>query len=391
MNAAFTTAAGLRTAAFYCAMFGALGATLPFWPVWLEDWGLRPGEVGFYTSLGVATRVVTGLGFPMLADRLDQRRMTVVVLALLSAALFAGHALIETRPVLIVATILVGATMSGVVPLGEALGAGAARAHGFPYAYPRAIGSIAFLIANAVVGALIASFGADAALWWAVAFLLVTAWLARNHPGGGTLKGVRPPGFAEIGRLMVQPTFALFTLAAAFCLSSHSVYYAYGSVHWRTLGISEATIGLLWAVSVGLEVLAMLALGPWLIRRLGPVRALVISGAGGVLRWGVMATDPPADWLWALQALHCLSFVSGHLGAIAFVAAAVPDRYGASAQGAFMGSAGGILAALAMGLSALVYPALGGGTYLIAAAMSATGLALTLLLARRWSGQMLVI
>ncbi len=387
MNGAFTTRAGLHTAGFYAAMFGALGALLPFWPVWLEDWGLSPAEVGLYTSLGVAVRALAGLAFPVIADRLDQRRLTVFVLSLLGAVVYAAHVLIEDRAMLLIATLLTGAAISGIMPLGEALGTGAAKARGFPYAHPRAIGSVAFLVANIIVGVMIARTGADAALWWAVALLIATALLGLRHPGGGTLKGVKPPAMSEIYRLLTQPTFALFTAAAAFSLSSHAVYYAYGSVHWRSLGIGEGVIGALWAFSVAVEVAFMLALGPWLIARLGPVGALAVSGLGGILRWGAMMFDPPLSVLWLLQMLHTASFVAGHLGAIAFISAAVPERFGASAQGAFMGLAGGLLTALGMSLAAVVYPAFGGMTYGIAVVMSAAGLVLALRLGHRWNGR----
>jgi|GEM_PF-3769068 len=135
----------------------------------------------------------------------------------------------------------------------------------------------------------------------------------------------------------------------------------------------------------------MLALGPVLMIRLGPIRAMAISGVGGILRWGAMMFDPTGPLLWLLQASHSLTFVAGHLGAIAFIAAAIPERYGASAQGALSGLAGGILTAMAMLLAAAVYPSLGGMTYGIAAAMSAAGLASTWLLGRWWRGRVLAV
>ncbi|NNU79624.1 MFS transporter [Halovulum dunhuangense] len=383
--------AQIHTAAFYAAMFGAIGVHLPFWPVWLEDWGLSTGEVGFYLSLGVASRVVAGLGFPVLADRLGQRRLTMVGLCLISAVLFLLHLGIGGKPALLAATVATGALLSGIMPLGEALGAGAARHHGFSYALPRAVGSVAFLVTNIAVGWLIERHGANAGLWWLVACLLLAAALGRGHPGGGTLGDARPPGFREIGALLIEPTFALFTLASALVLSSHAVYYVYGSVHWRSLGLDEATIGALWAFSVAVEVLVMTILGPRLMTRLGPIHALAIAAVGGMIRWGAMMFDPGVGWLWALQMLHSASFVAGHLGAIAFIAAAVPERFGGSAQGAFMGLGGGVLTALAMGLSALVYPALGGLTYGIALAMSAAGLWFTLRLGARWGGRVLAV
>lgn len=391
MIAATRRRAQIHTAVFYAAMFGALGAHLPFWPVWLEDWGLSAAEVGLYTSLGVTVRIVAGLAIPVVADRLGQRRLGVVLMCLAGAVIFAAHAVIGSEGALLMGTLATGVVLSGLLPLGEALGTGAAKAHGFAYAIPRALGSVAFLLASLAVGAMIGRMGADAALWWIVVCLLVTAVLGRAHPGAGIRTGAAPPGFTEIGRLLTQPTFALFAVAAAMLLSSHAVLYVYGSVHWRALGLAPGTIGALWAFSVAVEVLVMLALGRALMDRLGPIGALALSGAGGVLRWGAMAFDPPLAALWGLQALHALTFVAGHLGAIAFISAAVPERYGASAQGAFMGLGGGVLTAAAMLLAAAIYPSSGGVAYLIAAGMSAVGLGLTIWLGRIWRGRVLAV
>jgi PPP family 3-phenylpropionic acid transporter len=347
--------------------------------------------VGFYVSLGVVTRAFAGLGLPVLADRLGQRRLTLVLISLGAAALVAGHLLIGERVTLAIASLALGALLSGLLPLGEALGAGAALRFRFAYALPRAVGSVAFLIASLATGALVARLGADAAVWWIVVCLLLSAALALGHPGAGSRAGDGAPGFGDILRLLTEPTFALFVLASALCLSSHAVLYAYGSVHWRALGLSEDVIGALWAFSVAVEVGVMLVFGPRLMDRVGPIGALVLSALGGIVRWGVMMTDPTGLWLWVLQIGHSFTFVAGHLGAIAFIAAAVPERYGATAQGAFMGLGGGILTAIAMVLSAILYPTLGGATYGLALAMSAAGLLATLVLSRVWRGRVLAV
>ncbi len=376
----------LLTSAFYATMFGALGAHLPFWPVWLEDWGLTPAEVGLFLALSMITRTIAGFGFPVLADRLDKRRATMAVICAGAAVLFLAHLAIGSKAWLLVATLASGALLSGLLPLGEALGAGAARRHGFAYAPARACGSLAFLGASLILGVLIARFGPNAILLWLVLFLCATSVLGFIHPGGGTLTGQSPPALADIGRLLTNRTFLLFTAAAAFGQSSHAVFYAYGSVHWRALGLSEPTIGALWSFSVVVEIALMLGPGPWLIRRLGAVGALVLGAIGGIVRWSLMATDPTGALVWGLQALHALSFAMGHLGAMAFIAAAVPERFGGTAQGAYSGLAGGILTAAGMGGAAVLYPYFGGGAYLLAAGMSAICLVLAIVLSRRWRG-----
>lgn len=383
--------AGLQTTAFYFVFFAATGVQLPFWPLWLGDWGLTAAEVGLYTSVGVAVRVIAGIAIPAAADRLDRWGAVVVACALGGAGFVLWHLWIDDRLLLLVATVGVGVAMAGIAPLAEALGLSAARIHGFSYAQARGLGSIGFLGANLIVGALMARHGSGLALWWIVACLLGVALLGLHHPGARRGQGGTPPRLAEIGRLISLPVFATFTVAAAFIQASHAPYYALGSFHWRALGLGEGRIGALWAFSVAVEVLVMVLAGNLLMNRIGPVRAMLVSGVAGLVRWGTMMADPTGVLLWPLQALHALTFAAGHLGAMAFIARAVPTRYGGAAQGASGAMAAGLVLALGMALAAAVYPALGGGTYVIGVAFSAAGLVATVALARKWDGGALAV
>src|SRR5437016_5229290 len=89
-------------------------------------------------------------------------------------------------------------------------------------------------------------------------------------------------------RLLLDGRQLLFLLAATAIQSSHSIYYAFGTLHWSALGYSSETIGWLWAEGVIAEI-ALFACGAPLLARLGPARLLVLAGAAGVLRWTVMA------------------------------------------------------------------------------------------------------
>ena len=98
--------------------------------------------------------------------------------------------------------------------------------------------------------------------------------------------------------------------------------------------------------------------------------------------------DPTGFWLWPVQGLHALTFAMAHLGTIAFIARAVPERGTRPPPRAPAGAmaVGGVMA-LQMALAAAVYPALGGRTYGIGVASSALGFVFGLGLARRWQGQ----
>jgi PPP family 3-phenylpropionic acid transporter len=373
------------------ALFMAMGVHAPFWPIWLEDWGLTAAEIGFFTALGVGVRMIAGLAIPALADRLEARRLTLVVCALVAVGLFLSHLWIESRSTLLAATLAIGVMLAGIGPIGEALGVAAARHYGFAYARARGLGSIGFLGANLAVGALMVRTGSGIALWWIVACLLATAALAVRHPGGRRVQGQTPPKLREIGRLVVDPIFAIFMLAVGFTQGSHAIFFAFGTIHWRNLGIGEAEIGALWAMSVAAEIVFLVLVGAWATRRLGAVGAMALGGGAGVLRWGMMMFDPTGWVLWPAQGLHALTFAAGHLGAIAFITQAIPARYGAAAQGATASMAVGILLALGMLAGAVIYPLLGGLSYGIGVGFSAVGLGFCWLLWRRWRGEELVV
>lgn len=391
MPSALGSPAGRHTAFFYALFYMALGAHLPYWPLWLEDWGLSAGEVGIYVALGMGVRVVAAIAIPAAADRLDARRNTIVVATVAGVVLFIAHHWIGSRALLMAATLGTGAVLAGVGPISEALGLAAARAGAFPYAQARGLGSAGFLAANLAVGALLPVLGPDLVLWWIVACLVLLVTVTPGHPGGRRVVGHIPPRLGEIGALLLNPTFALFVAAVAMLQASHSVLYAYGSVHWRALGLSEPVIGLLWATGVGAEILFLLSVATGIVGRIGPLAALAACGAAGIVRWSAMMADPTGLVLWPLQATHALTFAIGHIGAMAFIAQAIPPRFGAAAQGAIAATAGGLALALGMVLAAALYPRLGGFTYGIGAAFSALGLGLLLPLARRWRGETLAL
>jgi PPP family 3-phenylpropionic acid transporter len=367
------------------------GVYMPFWPLWLANWGLSPTDVGLFTSLGIGIRVVAGLLVPSLADRLDSRRNVIAICCLLGALILVGHLWITRLPILLMATLATGACLASIGPIAEALGVAASRFHGFDYAPARGLGSLGFMLANLAVGALISGFGVNVALWWMVICFTLAAVLVLRHPGGNRVQGQVPPRMSEIRELVTNPVFGVFVAALSFTQASHAVFYAYGSIHWAALGLSETRIGALWAAGVAGEIVFMVTIGGAVAAWLGPVRALGLSGLAGIVRWGAFMFDPTGWVLWPLMTLHAFTFAVGHLGAMAFITRAIPPRFGAAAQGAAAAMAAGLVLALATAAAAWAYPRFGGLTYGIGLTMSVIGVGICVVLGRRWQGQELAV
>ncbi len=169
-----------------------------------------------------------------------------------------------------------------------------------------------------------------------------------------------------------MPGFAAIVIAAALVQSSHAVYYGFSAVDWIAKGLDTRTVGLLWVIGVIAEIL-LFAFSKWL--RLS-LPALVALGAfGAVVRWSILALDPPFALLPLVQCLHGLSFGATHLGSVQFVARAAPEGRTAAAQGDF-GTALAIANAAATGCSGLLYAAFGSRSYAAMAVVAGLGAAL---------------
>jgi len=178
-------------------------------------------------------------------------------------------------------------------------------------------------------------------------------------------------------------------LAASLIQASHSLLYAFGSLHWRAQGFSGGTIGALWSVGVVAEV-ALFAVSGRVIAAFGTARLLMLAGAAAVLRWGLMAMDPPLWAMGLLQTLHALSFGAAHLAAIHFLTHAVPEDRAATAQGLYAAVVAGLVMGSVTVACGPLYTLLGGEAYGAMAMLALVGTGAAFLLMQRWRGGLII-
>ena len=165
--------------------------------------------------------------------------------------------------------------------------------------------------------------------------------------------------------------------------AAHAVFYTFGTLHWRELGLSTGWSGALWAISVIAEV-ALFAYSARVVRRIGPVELIVLGLGAAVVRWLAMGFDPPLALLVPLQLLHALTFGATHLGAIHFIGRAVPEDQAGTAQALYASVTGGIAMGGAMLIAGPLYAAYAGRAYWAMAVLAAVALVASLALIRVW-------
>ena len=147
-------------------------------------------------------------------------------------------------------------------------------------------------------------------------------------------------------KVLQDKRFLIFIAASALIQASHSVYYAFGTINWKTQGYSETIIGLLWAEGVVAEIIIFI-FGTRLISILGPSKMIILGGIAGIFRWVLTSEANGLALLVILQALHGFTFGATHLGAIYFIFRRFPNNLSASAQGVYSS----IVMGLALGLT----------------------------------------
>lgn len=370
---------GPRLALFYGAAFAVTGIMVPFWPVWLASRGLDPSEIGLVLALLTAIRIVSTPVAAHYADRIGERRRPIVVLAAVSVVAFAMFILARDFWLILVITAVYSAARAGVMPLGESLTLISAHAHGLDYGRLRLWGSLSFIVAAAATGRLLTERPEDLIFWLTLSALVFSLWSCMALPDArpGKASHTRAP---LIGVLSMKP-FVLFLAAAALVQGSHAVYYAFGTLHWRAAGHSDTVIGLLWAEGVIAEI-ALFAAGARVLKVLTPAGLIALGGAAGALRWAVTGVSSDLSVLIVMQALHAFTFGAAHLGAIHFIARAVPMPLSATAQSLYSAVGMGAGLGLAMLASGPLFEAFAGGAYHAMATMGAIGCVLGLMLGR---------
>ena len=367
------------------------GIYTPFVGAWLAYTGMRPVEIGVLLSSGMLLRVIVPPITGIIADARDDRRSMMIALMAVQLVCWGALNWFLTPLEVFVLVVTSNAAGGAAGPLLESVSMRLAERFGFDYGRVRLWNSISFAISNVVSGLAISRWGMMVFVPWLTVSLALTfasvCFLPPPPPGKskGQL-GVRLAAtFAEARELVGSGVFLLFLLAASFDQGSHAFYYSYGSLHWQSLGYSGAVIGAIWPLGIIAEA-ALFSVSLRVFRAVGATRLLLLGGIGCVVRWTILAFDPPFAFVVLAQFLHGATFALAHLGAMYFVLKAVPPRLSATAQSLYAVGSNGIVMGLATFASGPLYEAYGGRTYLLMAAMGVVATSFAIWLGNSWHG-----
>jgi PPP family 3-phenylpropionic acid transporter len=365
------------------------GAYTPFFGAWLSWRGLSPTQIGALLASGMLLRILVGPVTGIVADARNDRRRAMLLLYTVMLCGYGALNLLHAPMLIFFAAVFANIAGGASTPLLESVSVRLSERFGFDYGHVRLWASTLFVAGNIISGFAVSAYGLIVIAPWltvSVGLNLVAIYLLpppRERPASALWPKMRAT-IAEAGELMRTPVFLIFLTAASLDQGSHAFYYSYGGLHWRALGYSGTLIGIIWPLGVFAEILLM-SFSLRVFRTVGASWLLILGTLGCVVRWTILAFDPPLPIVIFAQFLHGATFALAHLGAMYFILKAIPPRLSATAQSLYaVGSSG-----LALGLGTLasgpLYAAFGGRAYLLMSAMGFCGLLFALWLNASWN------
>lgn len=369
-----------RVTIFIMFVHLALGAILPYLPVWLgETKGLTGAQIGLIFAASSFGRIVIGPLAAAWAEGRPDGRMPLKVFSLLWAVGFVAYGVMGPFWPIAITSFVVGMIGQSLVASAEATTLHAtAHSTFWPYGRARAMASTGFAIASLGAGAVIQSFGVDGVyVWFIVATFgtfACTLWL---KPDPIEVRAAKPlvARLTEGIGLFAKPAFLVCVIAAGLIQAAHAFYYGFSSTLWLAQGFTGTQVGLLWALGVFVEVL-FLAFGVQRLQRIRPETMILIGGLGSVLRWGLMSFGFGLAASVPIQVLHALTFATTHIGFMRLIEREITPENRATGQQL----SSSLIMSPAMGLTSLgagiLYDHYQGGGYWSGFGLAAAGVML---------------
>jgi MFS transporter, PPP family, 3-phenylpropionic acid transporter len=366
----------LRLSLLFATLFIPNAIHLSFFPLWLERRGLDPVEISTLLTLPVFVRLLVTPVFTHYADRSSERMRVLTAISACSLG-FASALLIPMGYWGLLAVIMaLAAFWSPQVPIADSIALSGVRRYGLDYPSVRIWGSVLFLAMNVCAGIIIQRTSADNAvplMVFGFAAILLATFLA---PRLGRRR--RLASSVDVANTLRSPRVLLILAATGLIQASHGFMYNFGSIYWKSLGISSQQVGFLWAI----QVLAEIILFSFYSRLFGhwkPERVLALAGAIAVVRWILFAFAGDLGFgflaLGAIQTTHAFTFGATYLAQQAFLAHAVPEEKAGSAQGLSV-FLHGIIMVLVMFASGPLYAAFGGRGFVTMTIIAGAGIAM---------------
>ncbi|GAB6992187.1 major facilitator superfamily domain-containing protein 6 [Paenibacillus pini] len=356
--------------------FALLAMFIPFLPVYFDDQGLNPAQIGVIIGTGGFITIIAQPVWGMISDRMRTIRKVLLILLVFSAV--TGYLLYNTGsyPLLVAFAMVTYFFLMPIDPLTESLNFRIAESSGINYGSIRTFGALGYAVMSLLTGVMMTHYGAHSlAILFAVISVLgfITMLFIPDAPVSST--PVKLGTLKEFIRNKETLWFLLLVFISSVPARMNDTFLG---VYIRELGGSATLVGVTWFLAAGSEIVVF-AFSYWWLRQGKELIMISVAGAFYFLRFFLSAfiTDPQV--LAYLQILQLLTFPVFYTAAIQYLYRIVPVEWRATGQTLLALLFFGVSGIIASYIGGALYANLGGQTlFFIISAMSFLGMLLGL-------------
>ena len=313
-----------RLGLFYAFYFAIIGLMMPYWPLYLAQWGLSAVHLSWMVMAAAMTRILAPNLWAWWADRHGRYLHSVRTAALAAAMSAAAWSLLPRSPLLLLLMVLFNFFQNAMLAQFEVVALHWLGRQHHRYGHVRLYGSLAFMLTSLLWGMSMVQH--MALLPWALCALCVALYLlCRQIP---EVSGVITPRRSST-RPAWNRALSVFFAVNVLQQMAHGAYYTFYSLYLQDRGHGLPFIGFAWALAVAAETL-LFAFLPRYIVAISDRRLFNWCLGLSLGRWLLIAVAQPwASLLLIAQLLHAASFAGFHLAGIRYV----HQHFAAGSQG----------------------------------------------------------
>jgi PPP family 3-phenylpropionic acid transporter len=329
----------LRMSLIFFTLLVPLGTHVPYFPLWLQAKGFQAEEIAVILAAPMFLRVVTTPLITALADRAKDRADVYVALVAAALLISAGYFLPPTYVTVLAVSLALTVVWTPHSPIADSLALSGVRRFGSNYAGMRKWGSISYLCANLAGGFILSATGPQAVP--VIIFVTLGAALAAGllTPRLGRPRRASPLSAADIQQSaprLLNAYFLYFSIGVGVITASHGFLYCFVSIYWKSVGIGDSVVGLLWAWGVVAEV-CMFMIFTRVFGSFSVVSIMVMAATGAIVRWLAFPLIWPlglgVPGFFGVQTLHAFSAALLLIGLQKMIAETVAEERTGAAQG----------------------------------------------------------
>jgi PPP family 3-phenylpropionic acid transporter len=316
-------------AALSASYFAHIGFFNPYLSLWLKEMGLAVWLIGLMLSAQSLTRIFAPYIWGWLSDHTGDRVRLMRCSAGVAFLVSLGLAWNGGVGWIVVVLLLMFTHTSSMMPMAEAAMAHLVTAGGQfdarRYGHVRLWGSVGFLVTVFVAGAWFEHRGMGdfpALTWISLLAVNLSVWMLPSHRET-VQAGEHKPSVLPV---LMQVHNLCFFASVFFHVLAHFSIYVFFSLYLDELGYSKLMIGVLWGVSVAVEILAFYTQGRWL-HHFTLTGWLLVCSILMVIRMLLTAGGGHSLWLLLVaQCLHAITFAVHHTACTAWLTRHFPER-----------------------------------------------------------------